>query len=326
MGSLFAGILTDRILVAKLQKMAGTSRFKLDDIIIGAFKGMIVSWFFLAGIYMSLWWGFEDSGWRETVSRILAALAISSITVVATRIAAGLVQAYSESNDGHLPSISIFTNLTRFIVMSIGLLILLQYFGISITPVLTALGVGGIAVALALQDTLSNVFAGIHILMSRQIKPGDYIKLDSGEEGFVDDITWRTTSIRMMSNNMILVPNLRLASAIVTNHEIPEHEMSVLVSVGVSYSSDLDQVEKIVIEVAQEVLRDTPGGVPDFEPLLRYSSFSESSIDFYVVLKTKSFTEQYALKHEFIKRLHRRFGQEGIEIPFPIRTVYLQKN
>ncbi|NMC27304.1 MAG: mechanosensitive ion channel family protein [Syntrophomonadaceae bacterium] len=321
MGSLFAGILTDRVLVAKLQKMAGTSRFKLDDIIIGAFKGMVVAWFFVAGIYISLWWGFEDAGWRETIGHILVALVIISVAVVAARIAVGLVQAYSESGDGNLPSISIFTNLTRFIVMSIGLLVMLQYFGISITPILTALGVGGIAVALALQDTLSNVFAGIHILMSRQIKPGDYIKLDSGEEGVVADISWRTTSIRMLSNNMVLVPNLRLSGAIVTNHELPEHEMSVIVSVGVSYSSDLDQVERTVIEVAREVLRDSPGGVSDFNPLFHYTDFSDSSIDFNVVLKTKSFADQYALKHEFIKRLHRRFNQEGIEIPFPIRTI-----
>jgi small-conductance mechanosensitive channel len=209
----------------------------------------------------------------------------------------------------------------------IGVLIMLQSLGISITPIITALGVGGLAVALALQDTLSNLFSGLQILISRQLRPGDYIRLDTGEEGYVADITWRNTTIRALPNNMIVVPNAKLASSIiVTNYYMPEQEMSVLVQVGVAYESDLEKVEKVTIEVAKEVMKEVPGGVPEFEPFTRYHTFADFSINFSVILRAKEVVDQYLIKHEFVKRLHRRYLKEGIQIPFPIRTIHMKES
>lgn len=321
--SILLGISIEKFFSSKLMKMAEKSSFKTDDIMVSSFKGIILLWFLLTGTYFSLRWVFGDANWMIQVVKILVSLVILSITIVTMRIATGLVSLYSRKIEGVLPSTSIFANLTKLMVLLVGILIMLEYLGISIAPVLTALGVGGLAVALALQDTLSNIFAGIHILLSRQIKPGDYVRLDSGEEGFITDISWRNTSIRMMANNMVLIPNAKLSSAIVTNHELPEHEMSVLVNVGISYSSDLDRVENIVCDVAGQVMQEVPGGVPEFEPYIRFHTFAESSIDFTVILRVKSFTDQFMVKHELIKRLHRRFNEEGIEIPFPIRTIHL---
>lgn len=320
--SIVLGLTLEKVFRIKLVKMAEKSRFKTDDIMVGALKGVILLWFTLFGIYSALVLTFGNANWMNQLFKLLISLAILTVTVVVMRITTGLVASYSQRVGGNLPSISLFTNLAKLLVLFIGILVMLQYLGISITPILTALGVGGLAVALALQETLSNIFAGIHILLSRQINPGDYIKLDSGEEGLITDINWRSTSIRMMSNNMVLVPNSKLANAIVTNYELPGHEMSVLVNVGVSYSSDLEHVERTAIAVASQVMQEADGGVPDFEPLVRFNNFSDSSIDFTVILRTKSFTDQYMLKHEFIKRLHRRFNEENIEIPFPIRTIY----
>lgn len=320
---MFLGLVLETIIKSKLTKLTERTRVKFDDAIVNSIRGMVFLWLLLAGLYGSLLWAFGSATWMEKVDRLLVSILILSFTVVATRITVELVTGYSRRAEAVLPSITIFSNLAKLLVLFLGVLVLLQYLGISITPILTALGVGGIAVALALQDTLSNTFAGIHILLSRQIKPGDYIKLDSGEEGFVTDINWRNTSIRMMSNNMVLIPNQRLSTAIVTNHELPDHALSVLVEVGVSYSSDLQFVEKTVCEVASEVMKEVPGGVSDFTPLVRFHSFSESSIDLTVILRAQTFVDQYLIKHEFIKRLHRRFDEARIEIPFPIRTVHL---
>ncbi len=240
-------------------------------------------------------------------------------------MAVGLVELQSRKGKGALPSTSIFTNLARVAVLAIGVLIILQSLGISITPILTALGVGGLAVALALQETLANLFAGLHILVSRQVRPGDYIQLDSGEAGYVTDINWRNTTIRALPNNMVIVPNAKLASAIITNFHQPEQEMSFLVEVGVSYDSDLKQVERVTVEVAREVLKEVQGGVPTFEPVIRYHTFADSSINFAVHLRAREFVDQYLVKHEFIKRLHERFQREKIEIPFPIRTVHMKQ-
>lgn len=183
---------------------------------------------------------------------------------------------------------------------------------------------GGLAVALALQDTLANLFAGIHILASRKVQPGDFIRLDSGEEGYVVDINWRNTTIRQLPNNMVMVPNARLAGAILVNYHRPVEEMSVLVQVGVAYDSDLEQVERVTIDVARDVLREVEGGVPGFDPFIRFHTFGDFSVDFTVILRAREFTDQYLITHEFVKRLHRRYRAEEIEIPFPIRTVELR--
>jgi len=323
--SIIAGLTIEKFFMLKLAKITEKSRFKTDDIMVGSLKGMIFLWLTVFGIYASLLWAFGNAAWMGQVIKILVSIAIISVTIVAMRITTGLINNYSQTSEGVLPSISIFENLIRILILIIGVLVMLQYLGISITPILTALGVGGIAVALALQDTLSNTFAGIHILLSRQIKPGNYIKLNSGEEGFVTDISWRNTSIRMMSNNMVLIPNLKLSSAIVTNYELPDHEMTVPVNVGVSYSSDLEKVESTVCDVAREVMREVPGGVPEYEPFIRFHTFADSTIDFTVYLRVKSFPDQYIIKHEFVKRLNRRFDESGIEIPFPIRTLYFKQ-
>jgi len=244
--------------------------------------------------------------------------------VLLAGVAGKLINLYGSTVQQALPVTSLTQNLTKMVIVAIGVLMILNGLGVSITPILTALGVGGLAVALALQDTLSNLFAGFYVTMARQIKVGDYVKLESGEEGYVTDIGWRATTVRMLPNNVVLVPNAKLASAIITNYYLPEKELAVLVQVGVDYGSDLEFVERVTCEVGKDVMRTVQGGVPDFEPFIRYHTFGDFSINFTVILRAKEFVDQYLIKHEFVKRLHKRYQEEGITIPFPIRTIYSQ--
>ena len=202
-----------------------------------------------------------------------------------------------------------------------GLLILMDSFGVSITPLLASLGIGSLAVALALQPTLENFFSGIQIIVDKPIKIGQFIKLDSGEEGYVAKVGWRSTWIRMLPNNVVVIPNKILVSSKILNYYYPETEMAVLVQVGVHYEADLKRVEKVTIEVAREVMKTVQGGVPGFEPFIRYHTFNDFSIDFTVILRAKEFVDNYLIKHEFIKRLHERYNKEGIIIPYPIRAI-----
>ena len=119
-------------------------------------------------------------------------------------------------------------------------------------PSTTALGVAGVAVALALQDTLANLFAGVHIMMEKSVRIGDFVKLETGQEGHVVDITWRTTRVRMPSNNMVVIPNSKLAQSVVTNYYLPEKPMSLSISISVSYSADPEAVERILVEEAKK--------------------------------------------------------------------------
>jgi small-conductance mechanosensitive channel len=249
------------------------------------------------------------------------ATAALSVTLALASIGSGLVEAYAGVIAPALPATTLTRNLVWALVTVLGTLVILTGLGLSITPMLTALGVGGLAVALALQEPLANFFAGLFITLAGQIRVGDYVKLDSGQEGYVADFSWRSTRLRMLANNLVVVPNAKLAQAIVVNHHLPSQDLAVLVEVGVDYASDLRHVERVVMAVGRDVMQHVPGGVPEFEPFIRYHTFAESSIDFTVVLRAREFVDQYLIKHEFIKRLHPTFEVEGIAIPFPIRTV-----
>lgn len=324
-GGVTGGLIVEKIVLYELRKLTSRTKWELDDLAIRSLRGMPLLWLTLAGIYGAINNVDMRPGFLSFLQQALLVAAIASLTWASARFLVGLVNHYSARVGGPLLSTSMFANLTRIFIFIVGALIVLQSLGVSITPILTALGVGSLAVALALQDTLSNLFAGIHIIASRQVRPGDYVQLDSAQEGYVTDITWRYTTIRALPNNMVIIPNSKLASAIVTNFYNPETQMAVRVPVGVSYASDLDRVEEISLAVARETMREVPGGIPDFEPVLRFHTFGESSIDFNVIMRCREFTDQFVIRHEFVKRLHRRYRAEGIEIPFPIRTVHLQK-
>jgi len=210
----------------------------------------------------------------------------------------------------------------RSIILIFIILVILDSLKITITPFIASLGIGGVVVGLAMQDTLSNFFSWAYIVSNKPIRVGDYILVEAGKEGYVDRIGWRNVRIRMLSNNTLIVPNNKLVSSFVTNFYLPESELAVLVNVGIAYQSDLEKVEKVTIEVAREVLQETEGAVKEFQPFIRYNTFAESSINFTVILRAKEYANQYLITHEFIKRLHRRYQREEIEIPFPTRTVY----
>jgi small-conductance mechanosensitive channel len=212
----------------------------------------------------------------------------------------------------------------RAVLFALGAMLVMDSLGISITPLIASLGVGSVAVALALQDTLANFFSGIYVLVDKPIKTGDYIEIEGGIRGYVEKVSIRTTHIRILSNNIVIVPNTKIASSILTNYTKPVHEQSVYISVGVHYDSDLEKVEQITKEVAKQTMTEVEGGVKNFEPLIRFNEFADSSINFTVIMRGQEFVSQYLLKHEFIKNLHERYKQENIEIPFPMRTVIMQ--
>jgi small-conductance mechanosensitive channel len=235
------------------------------------------------------------------------------------------IREYKTRIDFIKTSSGIIKTIFRIVVFSIALLIVLDSLGVSISPLLASLGIGSLAVALALQGTLSNFFSGLYILIDKPIKVGDYVQLESGDKGYVAKIGWRSTQIRMLPNNIVVIPNAKLADTQIINYHLPVREMSVLIDVGVSYASDLEHVERVTIDVGKKTLTDIKGGVTEFEPFIRYHTFDDFSINFTVILRVEEFVDQYLVKHEFIKRLHKRYKDEGIEIPFPITTVHLKQ-
>ncbi|MEU2158352.1 mechanosensitive ion channel family protein [Streptomyces sp. NPDC019396] len=322
--ALVAGIgaaLLLRLVLKWLGVRASRTRWGGDDILVDALRAL-APWAAVTGgaaVAASVLPLTASVG--RNVTMVLTAVLIMAATLTATRIVAGLVQALAQSRSGVAGSATIFVNISRVVVIAMGFLVVLETLGVSIAPLLTALGVGGLAVALALQDTLANLFAGVHILASKTVQPGDYIRLSSGEEGYVVDINWRNTVVRHISNNLVIIPNTKLSGTNMTNYHRPEQQMTLTVQVGVGYESDLDHVEKVTTEVIESVMADVEGGVPDHEAAIRFHTFGDSRIGFTVILGVGEFSDQYRIKHEFIKRLHRRYRAEGISIPAPMRTI-----
>jgi small-conductance mechanosensitive channel len=254
-------------------------------------------------------------------SPIFKAAVIIALGLFADRFLTNAIREYSGKVEILRSSGGIVRGVVRIAAICLGLLVLLDTFGVSITPVLASLGIGSLAVALALQPTLENFFSGIQIVIDKPIQMGHFVKLESGEEGYIHKIGWRSTWIRMLSNNIVVIPNKVLVNSRLINYYYPEKELAVLVEAGVHYSSDLEHVERITIEVARDVLKEVSGGVGGFEPFIRYHTFGDFSIHFTVILRAREFVDQYLIKHEFIKRLHKRYAKEGIIIPCPIRAL-----
>jgi small-conductance mechanosensitive channel len=250
------------------------------------------------------------------LQNLFHSLVILSLTLMVAHLGSGYLKHKLGKTSKNFASTSILATTIDLVVYAVGILILLEDFGVAISPLITALGVGGLATALALQDTFANLFSGINILVSKQIKMSDFVKLSTGEEGHVVDMNWRNTTIRTPTENMVVVPNQKIATSIITNYAQPFAECSISIPMGVSYGSDLNQVEKVTAAVAKEILQEAEGGVKSFQPFIRYGDFAVSSINFNVILRVKTVTDQNFIRHEFIKRIYERYQQEGIIIPF----------
>ncbi len=323
---LVAGYLVRAVLYRGLMGWAQRSATPLDDLIIEITKLPSLLWLLLLAALITLPMVEIPAGLRELIDKLLVALLILSLTLVAARLLVAFIQRFLKALPAEkaLPMTGLTQTLTQLAVILMGVLIILSTLGINITPLLTALGIGGLAVALALQDTLSNLFAGLHILLARQIQPGQRIKLDSGEEGYVADIGWRNTTLRAPPNHLIIIPNARLAQSIVTNYNLPDDPVNIVIPVGVSYDSDPEQVERVLKDEALKMIRALPGFIRDFEPIVRFQSFGDFSLNFLVILRVENFDAQFAVWGEIHKRIFKRLKQEGIEIPFPVRTIYLR--
>ena len=262
--------------------------------------------------------------WDRYIDAVVLILFALAVYLFVDKLMIELLRRYSKKLEGITSSEGLVKGICRSIILIFIFLIILDSLKITITPFIASLGIGGVVIGLAMQDTLSNFFSWAYIVSNKPIRIGDYIQFEAGKEGYVDRIGWRNVRIRMLSNNTLIVPNNKMVSSYVTNFYLPESELAVLVNLGVAYQSDLEKVEKVTIEVARQVLQETEGAVKEFQPFIRYNAFGESSINFTVILRAREYTDQYLIIHEFIKRLYRRYQMEGIEIPFPARTVYMK--
>ncbi|MDH6084677.1 mechanosensitive ion channel family protein [Umezakia ovalisporum] len=319
------GLIGEKVIFKKLRKFVVDQQIPGGEIIFHALHRMTFFWFLLAGFSGAFFYSSVDinDDIKNLLRKKITILFVFSVTLVLARLTAGFVNLLIERTEG--VSASLISNLAKIGIFILGTLIILQTVGVQITPIITTLGIGGLAVGLALQDTLANLFSGFYLIISKQVRTGDYLKLDNEYEGYVTDINWRNTTIKEIKNNVIIVPNSKLASAIFTNYHLPGKSITLTMDVGVGYDSDLEQVERVTVEVAKEVMEEIAPELMDNEPNIRFHTFNDFSIDFKLYMRVNEYFDQRIAKHLFIKKLHKRYQQEGIQIPFPIREVYVHK-
>ena len=323
MASLALGLILNRILHYWSKKLANTR----GELVLSLLEPLPIPLLFLASIYTGLELLTLPPRVESFCSKLIFALTVMVVFYFPTKVLVLFLRRVEQRNPAleqvTEPSIWVIRGLFAIVAITI----ILEHNHVSLTAVWTTLGAGSVAVALALQETLSNLFAGLYLLADRPVSPGNYIKLDSGQEGYVIRIGWRSTTMRTQSNNIVFVPNSTMAKAVIINYSLPELRVSLSIPVRVSYGSDPSRVEKALLEVTREAAQEGLVGLllnPPPEVALT-PGFGDSSLDFSLSLNVRRFEDQVPVQSELRKRILARFAKEGIAIPFPARTIGLDQ-
>lgn len=313
-------------------KMIKNTKTILDDEIIKALEKPILWIIIIIGLYSSLRYINILDPYTDIINKTFFIIGVFWVVYTLIKVINALFNWYFQELSTKFKIKKIderyagtFKRVINIVIYLIAFIIILKHYNVEISPLIASLGIGGLAVALALQDTLANFFSGFYMMGDRTIKVGDYVEIGPELKGYIHDISWRTTKIRTLGGNIITMPNSKLAQSTITNYFTEKPEMSVVITVGVAYWSDLEKVEKITVKVAEEVQKTVEGAVKDFKPFIRYKEFADSNINFSVILRVQDYVKQYKVKHEFIKRLKKAYDKNKIDISFPVRTVIQRK-
>lgn len=310
-----------KIAFSKLKSWARKSTSHTDDDLVNLMEKPARAFVLLVSLRLALE-PFPQI-WKDypAVSAILKVLFLIAIFWVIGRTLTYFLLDKFLSTKLESSTLKLFRFFIKLVTFTLGFLVVLDTLGISITPFIASLGVGSVAIALAAQSTFGNLLSGIYIVIDRPLRVGDFVKIGTNLEGTVLKIGWRSTSIQTLGNNIIFLPNTKVAEAELLNYTLPDPGVFVSVDVGVSYNADLDAVENVARACAKEVRDNSTHSDKNTDPGLRYTVFGDSSITLRVALKAKSFQDQYLLGSELIKAIHRTFRSKNIEIPFPQRVV-----
>jgi small-conductance mechanosensitive channel len=330
--AIFAGVwvslsfLISNLFNTYVRRWAAKTQTRFDKILVDTLHGPLLVFLLLLGGHILLG-AVELTPKMARFANVGVSLATAMVMIFAAlKFYHSLLREYGERYEPIKPSLGILNLLGKALIILIGLLITLDSLSISITPLLTTLGIGGVAVAFAFKDTLANFFAGLYVLADRPIRVGDFVKIEGGPEGYVENIGWRSTRIRTLANNIAVLPNSKVSESLITNFFLPERSMSFGLPIHISYQNDPRKIEAILLEEAVRATREVEGLLPDPAPLVRLiPGFGESSLNFTLICQIREFVDQYSVQHELRHRILARFQKEGIEIPYPQQIVHLRR-
>ncbi len=298
------GLIVERVVIGVASKFFERRGWTIGRRLVTAFSGIVTTWFGLAAVRAELHEFPLKASALPAIEQTISALFILAFAVLIARTIVAFIRTFSSAHEGAVRSVSLIENIVRAIVYALAILAILHAYGIAITPLLAALGVGGLAVALALQDTLGNFFAGIYIISSKYIDPGDYVKLDSGQEGTIRDIAWRVTTLETPSQTLIIIPNSKFSTSIITNFNRPHRSMELTIELPIDATKPARAFERTALEAAQEVKSKMPEVVTG-EPKLQYTALSTTGVTLQLSIALSDFSKQNDVRHEIIERIYR---------------------
>ncbi|MEZ5333813.1 MAG: mechanosensitive ion channel family protein [Methanolobus sp.] len=306
---------------------AAKTKYDCDDLIVEALKKPIFYTVTFLGIFIAAEIVFPGNiaievflGLLLSVLGIMWILALLRIDkIVFKHILSSLVKKTDTKMDDEL--LPLFKNIIDVLIVFFGILAILKgVWDADILPLFASAGIVGLAVAFAAQDTISQFFGGISIYFDQPFRPGDRIEIGAGEIGIVQDVGIRSTRIKNLENNMIVIPNSIIANSKITNYTYPEESMLVKVTIGVAYGTDVQKVKDILTGIARSI----DSVLEDPSPYVRFDNHGESSLDFAIVMWVTHPGQKFAVINEVNTKINTAFEKEGIEIPFPVRTIIRQ--
>ncbi len=327
-GAVLSAFLFSRLLFRLILRAARLFPGELDDHLVTAARAPVIAYIILLGLYLAIEVPLTLPAEADAAVNQVAAVAaiiIGAILINALgRSALTWLRKYLDStsaaNTGSW-ALPLARRGLLIVVAVMAVMVSLDVLGVNISPLIAGLGIGGLAVALAIQPTLSNLFAGTYVITEGVVSPGDYIDIEGGVSGYVVDVNWRSTRLRTWGNNLVVVPNARFAETIITNYSKPDERVNVFLTCGVAYESDLQRVEMVSQQVMDQVLAQHPGAVREYGGYFGYDTFGESNIDFWLFVQAKDRLASFEVRTELIKQLHARLTAEGITINYPVRTL-----
>ena len=310
-----------RIVLLRLTQKTKTA---VDDILIRAVKNVVTYSIPIIGLTLALTpLALQASIPERILFSFLAVLlmlgAISLVDDMSKWLEKNWLERTASTLDkGLLP---LLRKVVQASVAIIGILIILGKWEVQIGPLIGALGLGGLAIALALNSSLSNIFSGVQLILDRSVNVGDKVQLESGEAGVVLDIGLRTTLMQTYDNEVISLPNSQLANARIKNYTKPDATIRVSVDFAVAYGSDVSQVKGVVLDAISQLddILQEPG------PQVLFLNMGDFSLDMCGRVWVDNYGKQFGRKLEMTELIYNTLKKSGIEIPFPTRTVYMKQ-
>jgi MscS family membrane protein len=319
--TLVIAILVKYIFRKVLKPLTKKTKTKVDDIIIKSISSIV----FYVVLVLGIKYGLQYFELKITIyNNLVNTLLVIIVSLLLVRIINNFFKHWAEewrhktktTTDERI--IPLLQKIVKAVVIILAVIFVFSAWNINISPLLATAGIAGLAIGLAVKDSLANILGGLQLVLDKTFKVGDKVELESGEMGVILDIGLRSTKLKTYDNEVIFIPNGFLANAKIKNFTHPDLSIRVNVNFGVEYGSDPEKVQNVVLEAIKKI--DTV--IADPEPAVQFLNMSDFSLDFIARAWVQEYTLAYSTKLKMTDEIYKALNKAKIGIPFPTRTVY----